>query len=250
MLTEERKKYILDSLALHGIVKNVDLIQQLHSSQTTIRRDLQELEDEGLLQRIHGGAQQISSLKQEDSMSVKSTKNVQEKQMIGQTAAKQVTPYETIFLDAGTSTYAMIPFLQGKPIQVITNSIYHANQLVDLDIPTTMLGGRIKQTTKAAVGMSVYQQVERMQFDKCFIGTNGIHLEAGFTTPDQEEATLKQLVIQQSQQAYLLADHTKFDQIFFATFATIEETNYLITDHCPKTYQKTFKHYHIMEVKS
>lgn len=249
MLTEERKKYILEQLNIHGIIKNVDLIEQLNSSQTTIRRDLQELENEGLLQRIHGGARSLRLLSQEDTMSVKSTKNTQEKEIIGKMAAKQIKHGDTIFLDAGTSTYAMIPFLKDKEIQVVTNSIYHANYLVDLSITTNILGGPIKKNTKAVIGLSAYQQLETMQFNKCFLGTNGIDSTSGFTTPDQEEASLKKLAIQQSQQTYILADHSKYDQIYFSQFASTKAQHHLITNDCPSNYYDALKNYHIMEVK-
>lgn len=142
MLTEERKQKILQLLEQHKIVKSQELVVLLDASESTIRRDLQELEDEGLLQRIHGGAKKEDLLGFEQNMSEKTLKNVHEKQVIARLAAELVNDEEVIYLDAGSTTLEMIPFLKDKRITVVTNSVKHAAALVDLQVSTIVLGGK------------------------------------------------------------------------------------------------------------
>lgn len=239
MLTEERKHLILRLLEAEGIVKSQALIQELDASESTIRRDLQELEDAGRLVRIHGGAKQIQNLADEPHMSEKTVKNVQEKSLIAQLAVEEIHDDDVIYLDAGSTTLEMLPFLKNKNIKVVTNSVLHAAQLVEANIKTIILGGEIKLSTDAVLGNSAIQQLQGFHINKAFVGTNGL-TEAGFTTPDIEEAALKQTAIQQSERAFIIADHSKFQKVSFAKFAEISEAT-IITDYCPKEYLTALK---------
>src|SRR5690625_374927 len=111
MLTEERHAFILNQLKENKIVKSQTLMNKLQCSESTIRRDLSELENKGLLKRIHGGARSTYQLEEELSVSEKSSKNIQEKQNIAKLAASLVRENDVIYIDAGTTTLAMIDFL-------------------------------------------------------------------------------------------------------------------------------------------
>ena len=228
-LTEERKHFILEVLEQNHIVKTGQLANDLNTSISTIRRDLQELEAEHRLKRVHGGAVKIEPLQQERTLTDKVTENKDEKQKIAQYAAQLILDHEVIFLDAGSTTFNMIPYLKDKQITVVTNAITHANELANLNVPTFILGGMIKATTKAIINTTALQQLETMQFDRCFIGTNAIHPTFGFETPDMEEANIKSIAIQHSRDVFVLADHTKFTASSFANFAHLEEAT-IITD--------------------
>lgn len=223
MLTEERKETILRLLSQQAIVKSQDLSSLLNASESTIRRDLQDLEDEGLLERIHGGAKRILHLEHEQDMTEKSAKNVQKKQMIAKYAASLVHENDIIYLDAGSTTFEMIPFLAGKSVKVVTNSVYHAASLADYQIATIILGGTIKLSTKAVLGASTSDQLRQFRFNRCFMGSNGVHSQFGFTTPDPEEAALKTLAMTHSEAAYILVDDSKFGQISFTKIADIKD---------------------------
>lgn len=184
MLTEERRQKILDLLEQQKIVKSQDLVNLLNASESTIRRDLQELENSGFLERVHGGAKKEQLLNFEQNMSEKSLKNVHEKQQIAKSAAETINDEDVIYLDAGSTTLEMIPFLQGKQITVVTNSVQHAANLVDLELATIILGGTIKLATNAVLGSNAIEQLKNFHFNKAFMGMNGAHLEQGFTTPD------------------------------------------------------------------
>ncbi|WEG72823.1 DeoR/GlpR family DNA-binding transcription regulator [Vagococcus intermedius] len=233
MLTEERQKYILEQLSHQKIIKTQTLVTKLDASESTIRRDLQEMEAAGLLKRIHGGAKQLMKLDTEPDMLEKSSKNLHEKQIIAKYASDLVKNGDFIYLDAGTSTYEMIPFLKGKEIHVITNSVYHANALVNLSIPTMIIGGTIRLKTKAVINAFSVQQLELLRFDKAFLGINGVDANAGLTTPDPDEAIMKSTAIQQSEQLIVLADASKFNKVSFAKVAEID-AGLILTNSLPE----------------
>ncbi|MGM0212984.1 DeoR/GlpR family DNA-binding transcription regulator [Enterococcus sp. AZ109] len=232
MLTEERRKKIITLLDQHSILKSQDLISLLNASESTIRRDLQELENAGLLERVHGGAKKPQYLEKELGMVEKSFKNVQQKQMIARLAADCVADGDVIYLDAGTTTLEMIPFLKGKLITAVTNSVGLAARLVEHEIGTIVLGGRIKLTTDAVIGTQAMEQLANYRFNKAFMGMNGVHIEHGFTTPDTEEASLKHLAMEQAQEAFVLVDYSKFNQVSFSRVNHLEAAT-ILTDKCP-----------------
>lgn len=232
MLTEERHRKIIERLERDGVVKSQDLVQWLDSSESTVRRDLQELEDLGILERVHGGAKRPQHLEQELGMFEKSSKNVQQKKMIAEYAAESITEGDVIYLDAGTTTSEMIPFLKNRTITVVTNSVGLAARLVEAQIATIVLGGRIKLTTDAVVGSQALEQLKQYRFNKAFMGMNGVHLDSGYSTPDPEEAILKRTAIQQSEEAFVLVDHSKFNQTSFVSVASLSAAS-ILTDTCP-----------------
>ncbi|HCM89585.1 MULTISPECIES: DeoR/GlpR family DNA-binding transcription regulator [Vagococcus] len=229
MLTEERQQAILSLLNEKNIIKTRELMSSLDVSESTIRRDLQEMEAEGILRRVHGGAKRTIKLEAELDMTEKSAKNLHEKNLIGAYAASLVTEGEFIYLDAGTTTYEMLPFLKDKKIHVVTNSVQHASVGIDLGLQITMIGGTIRNTTKAAVSHQAIEQIKMCYFDKAFMGANGVHDEYGYTTVDAEEAAIKKVAMHQAQHVFVLADGTKIDKVNFSKIGNIEEA-LLITD--------------------
>ncbi|MPQ42735.1 DeoR/GlpR family DNA-binding transcription regulator [Clostridium tarantellae] len=239
MLTEIRHELILDYLNKKGFVKLAELITLTNTSESTIRRDLSYLESKQALKRVHGGAKLIDNLGKELSYFEKSSKNIQTKHLIAKYASNMVTDNDFIFLDAGTTTYEMISFLKDKKIFVVTNGLKHIDALIDNDIPCYMVGGKVKLTTKAVIGSDAFKCLNKFKFDKCFLGTNGVDNKFGFTTPDPEEAIIKECAISKSKQAYVLADYSKFSKSSFMKFAELDECT-IITNHkpCKKTYDK------------
>src|SRR5699024_5936757 len=159
MLTEERHQFILQTLKRDEIVKVKYLMRRLGCSESTVRRDLEQLENEEKLKRIHGGAQRIYHLDDELTTSEKSFKNIQEKKTIGEIAASLIQNNKVIITDARTTTFTMIPFIGGKTTTVLTNAIQHASLLADLQIATILIGGKIKHDTKAIIGSSSVHQL-------------------------------------------------------------------------------------------
>uniref|UniRef100_C5DAK0 Transcriptional regulator, DeoR family n=1 Tax=Geobacillus sp. (strain WCH70) TaxID=471223 RepID=C5DAK0_GEOSW len=240
MLTEERHRIILELLAEKEVVKLQELVEATNSSESTIRRDLTQLEKEKKLRRIHGGATLLQKKREELSVLEKSTKHIQEKKRIAEYAASLVQNGDCIYLDAGTTTFEMIPHLHGKDIVVVTNGIMHLDMLLEYDVPTYLLGGFMKKKTKALIGRGALQSLKSYSFDKCFIGANGVHYEYGYTTPDPEEAMVKYTAMQLSQKAYVLADHSKLNESTFAKIAELHEAT-LITNELAEEWLEPYK---------
>ena len=230
MLTPERHRIILQLLKEKSIVKIQEVMDLTKSSESTIRRDFSLLEEQRFLKRIHGGASRLQGKLQEPSMIEKSSKNLQEKRQIAKYAAGLVEEGDTIYLDAGSTVREMIEFLPNKNIVVVTNGLMHLSPLLNKGISTYLIGGLIKPNTNAFIGRGALASLDLYRFDKCFMGINGIHPQLGFTTPDQEEAMVKQKAISLSREAYILADHTKFAEISFAKIADIHEAAIITSD--------------------
>lgn len=230
MLTPERHRVILDVLKEKQSVKIQDLVDLTNSSESTIRRDLTQLEEEKYLKRIHGGAALLQGKLREPNIIEKSAKNLQQKNMIAKEAASLVEEGDCIYLDAGTTTLQMVEYLPiDKEIVVVTNGFTIIDLLIKKGIKTYLIGGFLKPATGAMIGRGALAALEQYRFDKCFLGVNGIHIELGYTTPDPEEAAMKMSALRLSCEKYVLADYTKFGEIAFSKIAYLSEAK-IITD--------------------
>ncbi|WP_442594089.1 DeoR/GlpR family DNA-binding transcription regulator [Neobacillus sp. D3-1R] len=239
MLTEERHRLILQLLKERNVIKINEIVELTNTSESTIRRDLTQLEEGKFLKRIHGGAAKLQGKLQEPSMSEKSSKNTQEKRQIAQYAASLVDVGDCIYLDAGSTIAEMIEFLPKKDIVVVTNGLMHLPLLLENEITTYLIGGLAKGKTNAVIGRGALLSLEQYRFDKCFIGVNGIHIEFGYTTPDPEEAMVKQKAISLAREVFVLADQTKFSEIAFSKIADLHEST-IITNELDSTTKQQY----------
>lgn len=249
MLTEERRQQILQLLDAQQVIKSQELIERLDASESTIRRDLQELEDEGLLERVHGGAKRIIQLGQEYNMQEKSIKNIQEKKKIAKYAASLLREGDIIYLDAGTTTYEMIPYLPTFELKVITNSVDHAVALTERGIDTIVLGGALKASTRAILGSSALEQLANYRFNKTFLGMNAAHLEFGYSTPDPEEAVLKRLASEHAAETFFLVDASKINNVSFTKVAAIDSGTLITTTLTPALHQAYIEKTKLKEIE-
>ena len=162
---------------------------------------------------------------QEATITEKSTSHLQEKKAIAKYAAGLIEEGDCIYLDAGTTTLEMIPYLKDRAITVVTNGIQQAAALKDCDIITYLIGGRIKKSTNALIGSQAIQNLTYYRFDKCFLGMNGIHPEWGYSTPDPEEAVLKRSAIDLGKESFVLADNSKFGETSFSKVAELSQAS-------------------------
>ncbi|SFH51059.1 DeoR/GlpR family DNA-binding transcription regulator [Pisciglobus halotolerans] len=227
MLTEERHALILEKLAQDNVVKSQELMELLNCSESTVRRDLAQLEEQGKLIRIHGGAKRFHTLQEEETATEKMFKNVQEKKAIAAYAASLIENGDTVYLDAGTTTQYMIPHLVGKTVRIITNGLPHAHFLADQQNDVLLIGGTVKLSTKAIVGSESIEQLSRYRFDKVFLGMNGLDLRYGCTTPDPDEAAVKREAVRNSIKCFVLADSSKFEHVTFAKVCDLDEVTVL-----------------------
>ena len=234
MLITERHQIILNLLKEKKNVKLQELVDLTNTSESTLRRDLDQLEKQNYLKRVHGGASLIKSKREEPSVNERTTKNFDEKGMIAKYAANLIQDGDCIYLDAGTTTYKLITYLNQKDIIVVTNGVDHLEALLEKDIVTYIIGGYVKKVTKATIGRDAYTSIKNYRFDKCFMGTNAVHHDLGLTTPDPEEAQIKERAISLSREAFILADSSKFGEVSFSKFAKLDEVK-IITNSEPAT---------------
>ncbi len=240
MLTPERQQFIIEMIKRMGIVKLRDIVEATNTSESTIRRDLVELESLNLLKRVHGGAASINSKATELSMTEKTSKNVQSKKLIAGLAVTQINEGDCIYLDAGSTTFEMIPLLKGLDVTVVTNGLMHVEALFENEVTAYLIGGKMKGHTKALIGSMASESLKNYRFDKCFIGANGIHPQFGYTTPDPEEAFVKKTAISISEKVFIIADYSKFGETSFAKIGEIEEA-IILTDEIDDVLAKQFE---------
>lgn len=229
----------MDKLSHDGFVNLEDLMSMLDTSESTVRRDLDELESEHKLHRVHGGAELSHSLQEEFSNQQKSIKNIQEKQLVAQKAADLIFENEVIFIDAGTTNELLLDYLSQDNLTVVTNSIHHAAKLVDKNIQTIIIGGHVKKTTDASIGTVAYEQIKQLNFDKAFLGMNGVD-EHFLTTPDVEEAVIKRSVIENAAKTFIVADSSKIGHVSFAKVDRVERAT-IITNQSSATLMTKIK---------
>lgn len=167
----------------------------------------------------------------EDNINDKLTKQINEKSLIAQYAALQIQDNDFVFIDAGTTTLLMTKYLKGSKATFVTNGIEHARELSANGCKTLVLGGILKQSTAAIIGLVAASNLQKYSFTKSFIGANGVSEKQGFTTPDIEEATLKSVAIEKSFVSYILADSSKFNKVSAVSIGSIDSAC-IITDKC------------------
>lgn len=217
MLTEKRQQTIAAYINDKDICRVTELCRLTNSSESTIRRDLIDMEKRGLIVRVHGGARSLHNYSRDIEQQVRFNLNIDKKHELAAYAAKKITPGEHLFLDAGTTIYEMVPFLKEIPqLHVITNGIDTALACIEAGISTQILGGEIKRETNAVVGSSALNQMQEMNFSTALIGANGLSEQGKFTTPDPSEAAIKQTGIYQARRSFIIMDSSKLGRANFA----------------------------------
>lgn len=230
MLTFERYEKILQLLEENKVMKLADFVEVTGASESTIRRDLTILENDRKLKRIHGGASLLKSKVNEPSMVEKQHQFTHEKKQLGKKAASFVKDGDCLYIDAGTSTQAMIPYIKAENVVIVTNGLNIIGEAIKYKFSTYVIGGYVKSGTHAFVGKGAIDSIQQFRFDKAFIGTNGVDINFGYSTPDPEEAQIKQIAIKQSSHSFVLADPSKFDEVTFAKFAHLEDVVLITTE--------------------
>jgi DeoR/GlpR family transcriptional regulator of sugar metabolism len=230
MIQAERHKIIVDLLAEHDFVSVTDLCQDLCVSEMTIRRDLAELEKQGLLQRTHGGATVTESAFFQISFNAKLTQFVEEKERIGQTAAEMVRNGDVVILDSGSTTTQVAKYLKDKRITVITNTLNIASELLDCpQIEIHVAGGLLKRLPINLVGPQTVDFFKEVRADILFLGVDGVDIKGGFTVPYVMETPTKRAMISCAGQTIVVADHSKLGRSTLSTIIPLNQADFLIT---------------------
>lgn len=242
MLPATRRRTITELISENGGCSVDELSSELNVSKATIRRDLGELADEGLIERSHGGAVPITSVGREQSHQQRGVQNLPEKAAIAERTIDEMIGEQVVFFDAGTTTMEVAKRISTDHVTLAaTNSPSIALEVGTEDRDAKLTGGTLRGRTRALVGPTAEGFMERMYFDLLVLGTNAIDGE-GLMTPNEDEARMKELMIKRSARVILVADHTKHAEQSVVRFATLEDIDTFVTDREPgETMQKSLE---------
>jgi DeoR/GlpR family transcriptional regulator of sugar metabolism len=235
MLARHRQSLILQAVRNDGSARVSDLTQQLGVSDMTIRRDLEVLAKDGLVEKVHGGAVLPGSHGgHEPGFEDKLVLERPEKTSIARTAAGLVRPGTAIAIAAGTTTFALAQCLLDVPgLTIVTNSLRVANLFGGNrtpDVASVVLTGGMRTASDALVGPVADLTIASLHFDTLFLGCTGLDPEVGLSTPNLAEAETNRALIKVARRVVVLADHTKWGVVSLASFAPVDKVNVLVTD--------------------
>lgn len=234
MLPEERKKLIYEIVCKQESVRVSELSKMLETSEATIRRDLEELDERKRLIRTHGGAIALYSVSKAISSPelINSQVCAAEKKLISQCAYQYIEDDDTIITDSSSTVMELIHLIakgDRKRLSIVTSSPMAVNILGECKgCNVILVGGEYNYIHGTVEGYIANQMIKDIRADKCFIGINGIEESFGYSTPRPVDAELKSLMIKSARNSFILADHTKFGRMYFSRVDA--DVDYLITD--------------------
>lgn len=232
MSLEQRRRTILERLDSKGAVLVAELGAQFGVSEMTIRRDLDELERQGLLQRVHGGAVSSRGRSYEPAFLRRSSAHLYEKQRIAAVAIDLIQNGDSIALDVGTTTLEMARLLGSRrDLTIITSSLRIACELAETQgLRLILTGGVLRHGEMSMVGQIAVDALQQFFVDKLFLGIGGIDLEAGLTEYSLEDALVKRAMVRAAKEVIVVSDASKLGRVTFAVVAPVTVANRIITD--------------------
>lgn len=240
---ESRQTKIINLIKENGFIKVSDTAKKLNVTEMTIRRDLVDLEKQGQIVRIHGGAKlKPKNNYIELSHMEKETLNVEEKKYVAKKAAELIEDEDIVFIGPGTTTGFIYDYINVNSATIITNSISIFNRFQNAEkFEVVLIGGRLRERTKTFIGYLTMNWIKDIKVNKSFIGTNGIFKNA-ITTADEEEGAIQRTVIGNSKETYIVSDSSKFRVEAFQVICPVEDITAIITDkNLPIEYTTFYK---------
>jgi len=232
MLVVERRKKIVDLVNDRKSVRVSELSEIFSITKETIRRDLEKLEEQGKLIRSHGGAVSIREVDdQEISYQEREVTNVEEKKQIALTAVKQINPGDKVILDASSTAWYVAKEIPDFEITVLTNSIKVATELSNKkNIVVISTGGILRPESLSYIGPLAESSLDLYHVDKAFISCKGFHFERGMSESSEQQARVKEKMVNNADKVFIMIDHSKFGIQAFSRFGSIEKVDCIITD--------------------
>jgi DeoR/GlpR family transcriptional regulator of sugar metabolism len=243
LLAEQRRALILDEVRRRGGVRVNELTRRLNVSDMTVRRDLDALARQGVIEKVHGGAVPVAEAStHEPGFEAKSSLELSAKEDIARAAAVMALPGSAIALSGGTTTYALAQHLVDIPeLTVVTNSVrvadvFHSAQQAGAAsgrraaAATVVLTGGVRTPSDSLVGPVADQAIRSLHFDVLFLGVHGISVEAGLSTPNLAEAETNRRFMRSARRVVVVADHTKWGTTGLSSFASLDDVDTLVTD--------------------
>jgi DeoR/GlpR family transcriptional regulator of sugar metabolism len=231
VLAEQRRQEVLSTVRSGQTVETATLAKRFGVSEMTIRRDLDELADRGLLRRVRGGAVQAKSLRYEPPFDESQIERGEQKARVGSAAADLVGPGATIIIDIGTTALELARHLHGRSgLTVVTNNLAVYEELVgDEDVDILLLGGLVRRNYRSLVGFLTADSLQGIRADLAFIGTSGIGEDLTLLDTTAEEIPAKRAMIRAAKRVVLLADGAKFWGGGLGRVAGIEAVDVVVT---------------------
>jgi DeoR/GlpR family transcriptional regulator of sugar metabolism len=234
MIVSQRRKLIKELLIKNKSVKVSDLVELLHVSEETIRRDLNQLEREGVAEKNYGGAVLIEEAENQFLIPPVDKRKLQyslEKELIGKAAAQLIKEGQTIIFDAGSTTWYIGKNLPDKSnLTIITNAMNVAEECSkDETASIYLLGGKLRKNSMSLVGPQVETELQNYNADYVFLGTAGISLRHGFTSSDLYDAEMKRAMVSAGQKIVVVADHSKLQRSGLTPFCPFDQADIFIT---------------------
>lgn len=234
MYAEERQQAMAQLVAARGRLSVNLLAEEYDVTTETVRRDLSALERMGLVRRVHGGAVPASSLAViESGLVERDSANTTQKERIARAALALLPPAgSTVLIDAGSTTNRFASMLpRDHRLTVVTHAVPIAARLAGSpQIELHLLPGRVRSTTHAAVGVDTVAALSELRADAVFLGTNGVSVDHGLSTPDRDEAATKRAMVASARQVVVLADASKVGAESPVRFARLDDVDVLVTD--------------------
>lgn len=228
-LTAERRNKLAQIIVSEGSAKAKELAEQFDVTTETIRKDLIYLEEQGIAKKSHGGAVASQDFI-ERPIAIKETENIELKTQIAQKVIGLIPENSVIFLDAGTTAYSVARLLSLRNgMTIISNSVAIIQLLMNTDNNVFILGGKVRGSSSASIGLWAKEALKTLQFDIALLGTDGTG-KTGPCTASYDEAAVKKLVIERSKKNIVITDHTKFSVLGLFQFCEWSDTDLLITD--------------------
>ena len=232
MLPTQRRQAILAQVREQSAVSAEDLARQFGVSVETIRRDLRRLGERGLLERVYGGATHPSGRSSEGSFAARSTRHIDRKRAIAALAASLVEPEETVVIDVDTTALEVARALPaGFRGRVLTNSVPAAMELsARIDVELMLCGGQVRAGDGACGGAHAEAFFAEFYADRAFLGSGGVHPQAGLTDYYPAEVVVRRTIIDHTALTYVLADSSKLGEIAVHRVCTLDRLTAVITD--------------------
>lgn len=232
LIPAQRREQIREYLQTHRIVQSAALSEMLRVSEATVRRDLEWLESQGLLERTHGGAIVSRHMRLEPEYASSAQAFPEEKRRIGAAAAALVEDGDTVFVNSGTTATQVVRHIHAvRDVTIVTNNVSAAIEAQASGCEVILLGGSFRWRANSVVGRFAVEALRQMVASKTFLGVDGISLKYGCTTPISAEAEIASLMIERTRgPVVVVADHSKWGVVTHFRVADLDEVHTLVSD--------------------
>jgi DeoR/GlpR family transcriptional regulator of sugar metabolism len=232
LIPAQRRERIQDYLSIHKIARTIDLCDLLETSEATVRRDLEWLEQEGILERTHGGATLSQRLIFEPEYQHRAQLHPEEKRGIAVLAAALIEPGDIVFINSGTTTTQVIHQIpSNSDITVFTNNLNATLEMVAPGYHYYLVGGEYQSRSRSLSGRFAMENLKQIYANKAILGVDGFSLKHGCTVPTLAEAEIVRQMIERTMgQIILVADRSKWGVVSNFPVAAINEIDILVTD--------------------